>query len=217
MLRSQAEGYHDRGMDEAALIQEAKRGDLESFNRLVLQHQGLAYNVAYRVLGDPASAEDATQDAFLSAYRAIRRFRGGSFRAWLMRIVTNACYDELRRRKRRPAASLEALTEDLDGIEADEHLSLASGSESPEQAAERAELARAIHHCLEGLPADFRVVAVLSDVQGFGYREIAEAIGKPLGTVKSRLARARARMRDCLESFGELIPASYRLESETIG
>ena len=203
-------------MDEAALIQDAKQGDLDSFNRLVMEYQGLAYNVAYRVMGDPASAEDAAQEAFISAYRAIRRFRGGSFRAWLMRIVTNACYDELRRRKRRPSTSLDALTEEWDGIEVDEQLSLASTADNPEEAAERAELARAIQHCLEGLPADFRVVAVLSDVQGFGNGEIAEAIGKPLGTVKSRLARARARMRDCLESLGELIPTSYRLESETI-
>ena len=121
-------------MDEAALIQDAKQRDLDSFNRLMIKYQKLAYNVAYRVMRDPASAEDAAQEAFISAYRAIRRFRGGSFRAWLMRIVTNACYDELRRRKRRPSTSLDALTEEWDGIEVDEQLSLASTADNPEEA-----------------------------------------------------------------------------------
>ncbi|MCH8339878.1 MAG: sigma-70 family RNA polymerase sigma factor, partial [Chloroflexi bacterium] len=98
-------------MDELALIQGAKSGDLDAFNRLVLNYQGLAFNVALRIMGDEPSAADATQEAFISAYRGLRRYRGGSFRAWLLRIVTNACYDELRRLKRRPAASLDEMTE----------------------------------------------------------------------------------------------------------
>ncbi|MGD8553633.1 MAG: sigma-70 family RNA polymerase sigma factor, partial [Anaerolineales bacterium] len=96
-------------MDESELIQEAKRGDLDSFNRLVLAYEGITYGVAYRIMGDKESAEDATQDAFISAYKALKSFRGGSFRSWLLRIVTNACYDELRKRKRKPASSLDDL------------------------------------------------------------------------------------------------------------
>src|SRR3990172_9000709 len=101
-------------MDEAALIADARRGDVEAFNHLVLAHQSKAFNLAYRITGDGESAADATQEAFLSAYRSLRSYRGGSFRAWLLRIVTNACYDELRRRKRRPATSLQPLDGDDD-------------------------------------------------------------------------------------------------------
>ncbi|MBC7251685.1 MAG: sigma-70 family RNA polymerase sigma factor, partial [Anaerolineae bacterium] len=88
-------------MDEKTLIAAAQQGDLEAFNRLVLTYQNITYNLAYRILGDADAAADATQDAFLSAYRAITRFRGGSFKAWLLRIVTNACYDQLRIKQRR--------------------------------------------------------------------------------------------------------------------
>ena len=80
-------------MDETGLIQDAQGGDLEAFNRLILAYQDRVYNQAFRVLGEYQSADDATQEAFISAYKSIRSFRGGSFRAWLLRIVTNACYD----------------------------------------------------------------------------------------------------------------------------
>ncbi len=198
-------------MDEAALIQAAQHGELEAFNQLVLSYQRLAFNVALRIMGEPDSASDATQEAFISAFKALNRYRGGSFRAWLMRIVTNACYDELRRRKRRPASSLEQMEER--GATAQLH----SPAESPEQAAQRAELAEAIERCLDTLIPEFRTVAVLVDLQGFDYREAAQTIGKPLGTVKSRLARARAQLRECLRESGELLPASVRLSSGSIG
>ncbi len=195
-------------MDELAVIRQAQAGDLEAFNQLVLTHQGLAFGVARRIMGDTDSAADATQEAFLSAYRAIRRYRGGSFRAWLMRIVTNACYDELRRRGRRPSSSLDQMEEQ--GVTA----SLRDPAESPEQAVQRAELSRAIEDCLSELVPEFRTVAILVDVQGFDYQEAAAAIGSPLGTVKSRLARARASLRDCLKGLGELLPGSVRLSTE---
>ena len=93
-------------MDEPALIQSALDGDLDAFNRLVLAYQDMVYNQAYRMLGESQTAQDATQDAFIAAYRKLHTYRGGSFRAWLLRIVTNLCYDELRRRKRRPVTPL---------------------------------------------------------------------------------------------------------------
>ena len=202
-------------MDESVLITYAKEGDLTAFNRLVLAYQDLAYNVAYRVMGDPASADDATQEAFISAYRKINSYRGGSFKAWLLRIVTNACYDELRRRKRRPTTALEPAGKNNEEMESPAWLT--DPGESPEESASRTELANAIQRCLEDLEADFRVVVVMVDVQGLDYRETATAIAKPLGTVKSRLARARARMQDCLQGYGELLPSIYRLEGETYG
>jgi RNA polymerase sigma-70 factor (ECF subfamily) len=202
-------------MDEAALIRTAKRGDLDAFNRLVIEYQGLAFNLAYRIMGDSSQAEDAAQEAFISAYRALRRFRGGSFRAWLMRIVTNACYDEIRRRKRRPAASLDELTEDRDDLLHDSPDPLHTGVPLPEQEASRAELRQAIERCLDALADEFRIVAVLIDIQGYDYREAAQVIDVPVGTVKSRLARARGRLRDCLKLQGELLPVEYRLEDGT--
>ena len=202
-------------MDETSLIDEAKRGDLDAFNRLVLTYQSLAYNVAYRIMGEGDSAADATQEAFISAFRHIKRFRGGSFRSWLLRIVTNACYDELRRRKRRPSTSLEAMTEFSEGSDSSEPSTLGTLGKVPEAEAERSELNAAIQSCIDNLSPEFRTVVVLVDIQGYDYQDVSDVIDRPLGTVKSRLARARAKLRECLQRFGELLPAAYRLDNET--
>lgn len=203
-----------RPMDEPGLIQDAQRGDVTAFNRLVLAYQSLAYNVAYRILGETEAAADATQEAFVSAYKHIDAYRGGSFRGWLMRIVTNACYDELRRRKRRPSVSLEDMLTAPDGTETESEAVLAAPEEAPEERAQRRELAGALERCLAALPEEMRAAVVLCDVQGLDYAEIADATGAALGTVKSRLSRARARMRECLQDVRELLPAVYRLEDE---
>ena len=200
-------------MDELALIAAAKKGDLDSFNTLVLAYQHQVYNLAYHIMGDEAAASDMTQEAFISAWRHIGGFRGGVFKSWLLRIVTNACYDDLRRAKRRPASSLESLyvedpTPDVDLP--------ASQQESPEAFTQRRELNRAIQACIAQLPPDQRMVLVLSDVQGMSYEEIVEVTGANLGTVKSRLSRARAKLRDLLLENRELVPASYRLQSEGV-
>jgi RNA polymerase sigma-70 factor (ECF subfamily) len=200
-------------MDEPALIRDAQNGDLEAFNRLVLAYQDVLYNTALRILSDEALAADATQDAFISAFRSLNSYRGGSFKAWLMRTVTNACYDELRRQKRRPTVPLEPANDDDEEIESPHWL--ADSSMSPEEKFEAEELEHAIRHCLEDLPADFRTVVVLADIQGLDYSEVAVAARVPLGTIKSRLARARLRLRECLQGFWELLPASFRLERES--
>ncbi len=199
-------------MDEVDLIHAAKKGDLDAFNRLILEYQDLAFNVAYRILGDPDLAADATQVGFISAYKHLKGFRGGSFRSWILRIVTNACYDELRRQKRRPTTPLEPLTDAGEEIESPEWL--ADPSESPEEAALRAELGKAIEECIQTLDPDFRAVLVLVDVQGMDYAEAASILGRPLGTVKSRLARSRVRVQECLQGVKELLPAVFRLEEE---
>jgi RNA polymerase sigma-70 factor (ECF subfamily) len=199
-------------MDELALIHSAQGGDLEAFNTLVLAHQDALFNTALRILGDEDRAADATQEAFLSAFRGLNGYRGGSFKAWLMRTVTNACYDDLRRQKRRPTTPLEPETGD--GEEMDSPRWLADPSLSPEQELEADELEHAIQHCLENLPTDFRVAVVMADIQGLDYSEVAQASRVPLGTIKSRLARARLRLRECLQGFAELLPAAFRLEEE---
>lgn len=201
-------------MDEHALIQEAQQGSLDSFNTLVLNYQDMLFNTALRIMGDQEAAADATQEAFLSAFRAIKSFRGGSFKSWLLRTVTNACYDELRRQKRRPTTPLELEMDD--GEELDTPRWLADPSMSPEEEAEIDELEHAIQHCLDELPAEFRAVVVLTDIQGMDYKEVAASVRVPLGTIKSRLARARLRMRECLQGFWELLPTAFRLEDEGI-
>ena len=202
-------------MDESELVLAAQKGDLNAFNHLVLTYQEVAFNVAYRILSDDDASEDATQNAFLSAYRNISTYRGGSFRAWLLRIVTNACYDELRRRKRRPTTPLEPMDNENDE-EIESPSWLADDGPGPEEYFERQELDKAVQSCLEGLPDDFRVVIVMVDVQGFDYEEVSQVIGKPLGTIKSRLARARLKVKNCLQGVWELLPAEFRLGTEEI-
>jgi RNA polymerase sigma-70 factor, ECF subfamily len=202
-------------MDESALIQSAQKGDLDAFNRLILAYQDLGFSVAYRMLNDEDLAADAVQNAFISAWRNLPAYRGGSFKAWVMRMVTNGCYDELRRQKRRPTTPLEPVNgEDEEEIESPQWM--ASNDPQPETSMEQAELEHALQHCLENLPPDFRAVVVLVDVQGMDYEEVAQSVQTPLGTVKSRLARARLRMRDCLQGYQELLPAQFRLESEVL-
>ncbi len=196
-------------MDESALIKQSQKGDIAAFNRLVLHYQETVYNVAYRIMGQPQAAEDATQEAFISAYKSLNQFRGGSFKSWLMRIATNNCYDELRRRKRRPQSSLDEMTE-----ENESPAFLRSPDEGPEGQQQRVELAQAIEDCLGGLPDDQRVTAVLCDIEGYDYNEIAQITSSSLGTVKSRISRARAKLRDCLQGVAELLPAAYRLSGE---
>ncbi|HEX9840187.1 MAG TPA: sigma-70 family RNA polymerase sigma factor [Anaerolineales bacterium] len=200
-------------MNEEALIHDAQAGSLDAFNALVLHYQDGVFNTALRILGDEDLASDATQEAFLSAFRSITSFRGGSFKAWLMRTVTNACYDELRRQKRRPSVPLEP--ESDDGEEIDSPRWLADPDMSPEQKAEADEVEHAIQHCLNNLPLEFKTVVVMADIQGMDYREVAIAVRVPLGTIKSRLARARLRLRECLQGFSELLPATFRLEEGT--
>ncbi len=196
-------------MDETALIKQAQKGDVPAFNRLVIHYQEAVYNIAYRIMGQPQAAEDMTQDAFISAYKSLNRFRGGSFKSWLMRIVTNRCYDELRRRKRRPQSSLEEITDENEAP-----AFLRSPETGPEGQQQRVELAQAIEDCLAGLPDDQRVTAVLCDIEGYDYNEIAQITASTLGTVKSRISRARRKLRDCLQGIAELLPAAYRLGSE---
>ncbi len=204
----QVESRLEKEMDEKALIAATQRGEVPAFNQLVLTHQSMVYNLAYRILGDAEAAADASQDTFLSAFRAIKKFRGGSFKAWLLRIATNASYDQLRYKQRRPTSPLEALL-----VETDHPSSFTDPTEGPEHYALRQELGRAIQAGLHTLPPDQRIALVLSDVQGLSYQEIAGVTRASLGTVRSRLSRGRAKLRDYLLDQGELLPARYRLKS----
>jgi RNA polymerase sigma-70 factor (ECF subfamily) len=198
-------------MDEDELIANARRGDGEAFSELVLRYQDMVYNVAYRILGDERDAADATQDALLSAYQAMNKFRGGSFRGWLLRIVTNASYDCLRQAKRHAAASLD------DREEKDWHECVADPGELPETWAERRDLSRRIQRALMALSAKQRVVVVLVDLQGLSYEETAHSLRVPLGTVRSRLSRGRRALRDRLLRPMDLASARSQSAGEETG
>lgn len=193
--------------DEDRLIQAAQGGDLDAFNQLVLVYQGQVYALAYRLLGNQETAADVTQDTFLAAFQHLDRFERGSLRAWLLRIATNRCYDYLRRRRTRPTSPLEILFTRPEAAEAHRQFGV---EDDPEQYAERQELLAEIQRALDTLPPAQRVVVVLCDVEGLPYREAAEVIGISLGTLKSRLSRARTRLREYFFEHRELLPGSLR-------
>lgn len=181
-------------MAEDELIQRSRQGDIASFNQLVVIYQRSVFNLALRMLSDAQAAEDATQETFLSAWRHITGFRGGNFKAWLLSIVANCCRDELRRLKRRPVVSLSVLEANPDSSPAsacsveDDLLSL--------------ELREEIYRGLASLPSEQRLAVILSDIQGLSYEEISQTTHCSLGTVKSRLSRGRASLRDFLKHRG---------------
>ncbi len=184
-------------MEEDELILGSKAGDVNCFNQLVARYQKEVYNLSLRMLGNAQAAEDAIQDAFLSAFQGIAKFRGGNFRAWLLRIAANTCRDQLRLWRRRPSTSLDALQLEPEPFQQ---------SQSPEDYALRQELSEVIGKALATLPFHQRMAVILCDIEGLSYEEIARVMGSSLGTVRSRLSRGRARLRHYLEQHRELLP-----------
>ncbi|MPZ15857.1 MAG: sigma-70 family RNA polymerase sigma factor [Chloroflexi bacterium] len=188
-----------RVIDEERWLDAARAGDADAFNHLVERYQSLAYSVACRTLADPEAAADATQEAFFSAFRAIAGFRGGSFQAWLLRIVVNACYDARRYANRRPATSMDRVIEEMgEAPWPDQH------AVNPETAVLSQETLATLEGALAELPDEQRLAIVLVDIEGLTYEEAADVMGRPVGTVRSRLARGRARVRDILVATGNL-------------
>ncbi len=173
-------------VDDEPLVAAAQRGEMAAFNQLVERYQGLVFNVCARMLSNPQAAEDATQETFFAAYRAIKGFRGSSFRGWLLRIATNQCYDQLRRSVRTQQSVL------------DDDLPIADPDPLPADTAVGVETLAAVERAIRQLPEEQRLCVVLVDVQGLDYNEAAEAMNVNLGTVKSRLSRARGRLRELL-------------------
>jgi RNA polymerase sigma-70 factor (ECF subfamily) len=167
----------------------------------VTYYQTAVYNVALRIMCDPARADDITQTAFINAWKHISSFNGTTFKPWILRITINACYDELRRLKRHPEQELVPQSQESDEENEDVPW-LIDPSESPVEQIERQDRQESIKGCFEGLPDVYRTVFLLVDVQEMDYQSVADVLRVPLGTVKSRLLRARLRMRDCLKSKG---------------
>jgi len=174
-------------------IRQAQNGNLEAFYELVLTYQDCVFRQALWLLNDEAAAEDASQEAFYRAYRKIHTFDGPSFRAWIMRITTNYCLDQLRQRKTHPSVPLATCCENTG--EAGENSSwLTDPQPSPEQVVELSELSEGIRQCLLGLSPNYRIPIILVDIQEMYYQDAAQVLGMRLGTFKSRLSRGRARL-----------------------
>jgi RNA polymerase sigma-70 factor (ECF subfamily) len=199
--------------DDEVLVRAAQAGDLEAFNLLVLRHERPVFNVALRLLRDVGLAEDATQDTFIRAWQNIGSFQTGSVRSWLYKIATNRSYDMLRASARRPAGSLEAEPVEIEPL----WTTGGAGDEAPDAHTLRRELSIYLERALTALPDDQRMVVLLVDVQGLDYHEVAETLGIALGTVKSRLSRARAKVRQALaddEAARELFDRYLRFEQQ---
>lgn len=190
-------------MEMPELIQAARGGDDLAFNHLVSHYQAAAQRLAQQILRTEEAAADAVQDALIKVHRALPRFQEGNFRSWLLRIVTNTCYDYLRSQRRRATVSLDDLTEpsgeEFPQLRADEQ-------QNPEMVVTQQESLQFLLHSIDQLPHWHRDVVLLVDVHGYDYSEAAELLGLPLGTVKSRLSRARSALRDQLIQAGFVAP-----------
>jgi RNA polymerase sigma-70 factor (ECF subfamily) len=189
--------------DEAGVVERAMAGDRVAFSRLMEHYQSACYGLAWRLLGNADQAADAVQDAFIHAYQAIDRYRGGIFRSWLLRITANASYDILRRAQRRPSQPLPDPEEG--GFELPD-----TGATNPLVEAGRSEMYRHLEVALGQLPADQRTAIVLCDVYGMDYNEVAAMTHSALGTVKSRIHRGRLRLRELLMEHRELFGGTER-------
>lgn len=193
-----ARGSRTAPMDgEEELVRRAMGGDRVAFGRLMEHYQSACYGLAWRLLGNADQAADAVQDAFIHAYTAIDRYRGGIFRSWLLKITANASYDILRRAQRRPSQALP------DAEEGEREL---PDTEAPNPVAEatRSEMYRYLEAALRRLPEDQRIAVVLCDVYGMDYNDVARTTASALGTVKSRIHRGRLRLRELLAEHREL-------------
>jgi RNA polymerase sigma-70 factor (ECF subfamily) len=187
---------------EKLLVKKSQSGDIEAFESLISSYDKRAYNIAYRVMGNEEDAKDMAQEAMLRIFRSIKDFKGqSSFSTWLYRIVTNVCLDELRRRKNDKHISIDSTIQTENG---ELHIELSSDKETPESVYERVEQRELIKKAIRELNDEYRSVIVLRDIQGFSYDEISNMLDCSLGTVKSRINRARTMLRDKLKASMEL-------------
>ena len=177
--------------EESRIVQKVIKGDVNAFERLVLEYEKSVYNIALRMTGNSEDASDMTQEAFIKAYNSLQSFRGDSkFSVWLYRIATNVCLDFLRSRSRRPTVSLSV--EDNEGDEV--QLDVADESQSPELLLDRQMTRESVRRGLDTLSPEYRQILLLREIQGLSYDEISQALGLEVGTVKSRIFRARKKL-----------------------
>ena len=176
---------------EAQIVQRVLQGDVNAFEKLVLEYEKSVYAITQRMTGNAEDAADMTQETFIKAYNSLSSFRGDSkFSVWLYRIATNVCLDFLRSRSRKPTVSLSV--EDDDGEEVE--LDIADESQSPERLLERGLTRDAVRRGLNALSPEYRQILLLREIQGLSYEEIADVLTLEVGTVKARIFRARKRL-----------------------
>jgi len=185
---------------EEELITRSQNGDMDSFEELIVRYERRVYSIAFRFMGNQEDASDLAQEAFLKAYQAIKNFRQeASFSTWICRIVSNVCRDQLRKAKRTIQSSLD---EEVWLEEGTVTKQFKDNSPTAEQVYERKELKEYLQGLIDNLNPEYRMVVVLRDIQGYSYEEIAEMLDCSLGTVKSRLNRARKALREQINSDG---------------
>lgn len=198
-------------LTEDELVAMASKGDLNAFNQLALNHQNMVYNHAYALVGDPDRADDIAQESFIKAFRNISRFRGGSFRSWLLRIVTNTFYDLLRRlrvQREQPLFPVDVYNDEM------EPTWLVDPILSVEVIVESHEEEKRIHRILDELPTAYRSVLTLIDLYELEYEEAARVLRVPVGTIKSRLSRARLQMKEKLQEDDGLLIAFKQIGNQ---
>jgi RNA polymerase sigma-70 factor (ECF subfamily) len=191
-------------MDDRELVGRARRGDREAFGQLIEQYQVPLYNMALRMVGGRDDAADVTQEAFLRAWEKIRTLRDAPFKSWLFQIAANLCYDHFRRGKR-----YGVMPEEEQGGKL---VSLGLPTPDPQERAEASERNRLVREGIAALEHDMRLALILRDINGLSYEEIGAVLRVPLGTVKSRIARARAAVQEMLQRHPDLFPMTSRRE-----
>lgn len=183
--------------NEKDLILQSKSGDIHSFEILIKGYQKMAYNVAYRIMGNEEDAKDMTQEALIKVYKNIKGFRmDSSFSTWMYRIVMNTCKDELRKRKMKVIS----IDQPIDTGDGEVQMELEDTSKTPEEELTTRETQKEVHEALQELGDTNRMVIVLRDIKGFSYSEISDIVDLPVGTVKSRINRGRQELRKILMS-----------------
>ena len=188
---------------EKRWIEEALRGDVQAFERIVLAYQKKVFNLAFRMLGEREEAEDLTQEVFLNVFRHLSKFRGKSqFSTWIYQVTLNHCRNRIKYLKRRYHHAKESLDSPVATEEGSVDKDLKDPGDIPEEVLFKQEVQTLVHRALGMLREDYREVVVLRDIQGMSYQEIAKVVGLPEGTLKSRLHRARMELKEILERMG---------------
>ena len=196
-IRTTEENLTDR---EYNLIKRCQEGDDSAFGELIDSYNDKAFSIAYGVMGNHHDAADMAQEAFVKVYRNIGKFNfKSSFGTWFYRIVKNTCIDELRRQKRNRVISLDA---EIEGEDGDYKMQVADDKEDIQTQLEKKETKEMLWAALEMLSEKHRAVLVLADIKGFDYLEIADMLDMPVGTVKSRIFRAREKLEAILQNMG---------------
>lgn len=188
------------GRVDENLVQRCQEGDLDAFDQIVEEYSQKVYNLTYRMIGNPADASDLSQEVFVRVYRSLNNFRGeSSFSTWLYRIATNVCLDEIRRRNRKSAIPLKQRI----CIDDEQCRDIPDWSTVPETIVQSKELQEEIQGMINSLNPEYRLVIILRDIQGYSYAEIGEIINCSIGTVKSRLSRARKSLKMKIKEYWE--------------